>query len=105
MYRDYGGVVIDTSGCKDHDEVPGRARVTQSPMGVSTARATKIEAAYAEDIANKRKANNHSGKRGSIVMTHSIPTELYHGKIKQTGDRDYWRNEKNLNRHKSCKVI
>ena len=33
-----------------------------------------------------------------------IPAALYHGKIKQTGDRSYWDNPKNRNRHKSCKV-
>ena len=105
MHRDFGGICIDTSGCKDHDEVPAKARTTQSPMGVSASRASKIEAAYAADIAAKRKANKHPGKKGSVVMSHSIPTELYHGKIRETGDKAYWQSPKNLSRHKSTKVI
>lgn len=103
MYRRYGAI-IDTSGCKDHDDVPLSARVAASPFGVSAPRGTQIEKAYAADIAAKRKAARAHGKKGSLVMRHSIPTELYHGKIKQTGDKDYWRSEKNLRRHRSCEV-
>jgi len=106
MHRDFGGICIDTSGCKDHDEVPFKARVTQETLtGVSASRGNAIERAYAADIAAKRKANKQSGKKGTMTMSHSIPTELYFGKIKETGDKAYWQSPKNLNRHKSTKVI
>lgn len=106
MHRDFSRIVVDTSGCKDHDDVPLKHRVTQRrSFGVSEAQGRRIEAKYAADIAAKRKANKQSSKKGSITMTHSIPTELYHSKIKQSGDRHYWDSPKNLNKHKSCKVI
>lgn len=106
MYRDFGGIQVDTLSCRDHDDIPVQHRVTQrTATGVSKAEGAKIEAKYAEDIAAKRKANRQIGRKGTTVMTHSIPTELYHGKIKQTGDRNYWQSQKNLSRHKSCKVL
>lgn len=37
-------------------------------------------------------------------MTNSIPADLYHGKIRETGDRHYWDSPKNRKRHKSTEI-
>jgi hypothetical protein len=37
-------------------------------------------------------------------MTHSVPVELYYGKIRESGDKDFWRDPQNLEQAKSCKV-
>jgi hypothetical protein len=37
-------------------------------------------------------------------MTHQIPAALHAAKIRETGDRQYWDDPKNRNRHKSCRV-
>ena len=40
----------------------------------------------------------------ALAKTHEIPAHLYHGKIKQTGDRNYWLDDKNRNKHTSTRV-
>jgi hypothetical protein len=33
-----------------------------------------------------------------------VPAELYHGKIRETGDKDYWSDKRNLEQHTDTKV-
>lgn len=99
------GCEMDTSNCRDHDDIPAQARVTQaSSFGHSKLEGERREAAYAADIAAKRAANRGMRNSTRFRMTHSIPTELYHGKIKETGDRGYWQDKKNVAKHNSCKI-
>lgn len=72
-------------------------------MGPSKERARRRERGYQDFIDERRRLFREEGQEGA-QMTHQVPIELYHGKIKQTGDKDYWRDESNLKRHKSCKV-
>ncbi len=71
--------------------------------GGSKAIGEKKERLFHKRIKERRAALK-DGNKGTIKHTHSVPTELYHGKIKQTGDKNYWRDPKNLAKHKSCKV-
>lgn len=104
MTRVYG-CYIDTSGCKDHDEVPVGSRVTENTaFGETKVQGDRKEAVYQRELARKRRLVRQAGPGKDFRMTHSIPTELFHGKIKQTGDKDYWKDPKNRNRHKSCEV-
>ena len=100
MDRVYG-CQIDTSGCKDHDHIPESKRVARSS---GPADAAREEARFNSHINERRKLYSQHGQGGSFRHTHSIPADLYHGKIRETGDRSYWQDPKNLNRHKSTKV-
>lgn len=94
-------VTIDTSGCRDHDFIPEQHRVPISDgVGIS---AEKREQLYHRELQQKR-AQLREGNRGSVKQTHSIPAELYHGKIRETKDPHYWKDPKNLKRHKSTEV-
>lgn len=91
---------IGCSGASDPNEIPPTLSVTQNPLGgTSKAKAAKLEAAYQRDLAFKRR--NIKSSQGSVRMTHSIPAELFHGKIRQTGDKSYWDDPKNRKRHDS----
>jgi len=94
---------IDTTGCKDHDDIPPQYRVSNDPAGVSQAAGNKTEAVYQQHIAQRRR-DLMDGNKGSIKQTHAVPAHLYHGKLRETGDPNYWRDKKNLDRHKSAKV-
>lgn len=94
---------IDTTGCQDADFIPEEKRLCPNPHGMTKSQADKRTRKYAEGIRNRRR-QLADGNKGSIKQSHAVPAELYHGKIKQTGDRHYWQDPKNLNRHKSCKV-
>lgn len=99
MDRVYGAR-IDTSGCRDHDHVPVEHRVMSSAdRSVSARGGAKTERAYAQDLAQKRDMAGNGNR-----MSHSVPAHLYHGKIKETGDRNYWRDPANLRKHKSCEI-
>jgi len=100
MQRVYG-CTIDTSGCKDHDDIPEDKRVARSKAPRNTARE---EARFQRHIEERRSAYAREGQSGSFKHTHSIPADLYHGKIRQTGDKDYWKDPKNLKRHNSTRV-
>jgi len=106
MDRVYG-CMIDTSGCRDHDEIPPDKRVLGPQVKAPTeAQATKIERAYHEDLKRKReiRGDPRARRSGENVMTHSIPAHLHHGKVRETGDKHYWDDPKNLNRHKNWRI-
>jgi hypothetical protein len=96
--------MIDTSACRDHDFIPEQMRVASNDgFGIGKAKAAKKVDAYKQHI-QKRRSQLADGNKGSIKQTHAVPAELYHGKIRETGDKNYWQDRKNLDRHKSCKV-
>lgn len=100
------GCQIDTSGCRDHDEIPEKHRIAcgSGDRNLTAGQAEAIERRAQRQVDETRKQIADGGNRGSMKMTHSIPAALYHGKIKETGDRAYWQDAKNRNRHKSCRV-
>lgn len=94
--------MLDTSGCRDHSDIPMRHRTASAYDRRSP---ESMERQFHRQIQNRRKEiKDAGGQRGSIKQTHSVPTHLYHGKIKETGDKNYWSDPKNLNKHKECKV-
>lgn len=104
MLRLYG-CNIDTSGCRDQDEIPFKSRVTENTaFGDTKAQATRKERRYAKAIDARRKLVRDVGHNPMGRLTHQVPVELFHGKIKETGDKNYWNDPKNLNRHKSTEV-
>ena len=99
------GCEIDTSGCKDVDDIPHSGQVAYGgERNISSGQATSIEAKHGRHNEQTRRELADGGNQGSFRKTMQIPAALYHGKIKQTGDRNYWDDPKNRNRHKSCKV-
>ena len=91
----------------DPDDIPVESRVTQATsFGLSKSAGRRKEKLYQAHIDEKRKAWRLAGNRhGNFKPDISPPAELYHGKIKQTGDKHYWDDERNKKKHHStCKV-
>lgn len=97
---------IDTSGCKDHDEIPEQHRIACGPIdrNLTSGQAEAIEAKHQREMEQTRKQIRDGGNKGSFKLTRKIPAPLFHGKIKQTGDRHYWDDPKNLKKHKSTEI-
>lgn len=99
------GIHIRGSSCS---EIPKDKRVVRNFLKPDTPeQAARLERAYQKDLERKRAMVAERGKRSKkpgIRMTHSVPAELYHGKIRETGDRTYWSDRKNLEQHTDCKV-
>jgi hypothetical protein len=93
-------VQVNTNGCKDHNKVKAEKRVAPGGMVFTPAQAERREELFRKDIALKKEAVARGGNKGLIKMKKSVPADLYHGKIKESGDKDYWNDKKNLNRHK-----
>lgn len=88
-------VVADTGGgVRDGREIPA-GRATMLGIGEVAARAREV--AHQENLDGMRKAIKQQGgqRAKSLKLTHSIPAELYYGKIKESGDKEFWSNEKN----------
>lgn len=104
MDRVYG-CQIDTSGCKDHDEIAVDKRVQYGGQrNITAGQAARIEAAHQKHNDQTRRDLADGGNKGAVRKTHQIPATLFHGKIKETGDKQYWDDPKNRNRHKSTRV-
>jgi hypothetical protein len=103
MSRVYG-CQIDTSACKDHNFIPEECRVVDSDRSYDRATGIKKEQMFNRAIQRRRAQLADGGNKGSIQHKRSVPAELYHGKIRETGDPDYWKDEKNLERHPNTKV-
>ena len=104
MDRVYG-CMIDTSACRDPDDVAPEHRIAVSQERNLTSRQTAaIEAAHRKKVEQTRRDLADGGNKGDRRMTHQIPAALHAAKVKETGDRNYWDDPKNRNRHKSCKV-
>ncbi len=93
--------MLDTSACRDHDHIPHEKRVARSQAPRSAA---AEEAKFQSHLDSRRKQLSDGGNRGSFRHTHSVPADLYHGKMKETGDKNYWQDPANLKRHSSTKV-
>lgn len=93
------GCRMNLSGCRDADYVPPEHRVPLGPHDLTPGQAEAIEQRYQEDIHRKRQAAGRDNR-----MKYSVPAPLYHGKIRETGDKHYWKDEQNLARHKSCEI-
>lgn len=107
MQRDWkaDAPTLDTSACRDHNFIPHGKRVMPSTVRLpSKSQAWKQEQAYKRDIEKRRAAVRAGGNQGSFKQTMAVPAELYHGKIKETGDRDYWKDSKNVSRHSDFEV-
>lgn len=106
MQRDWktDAPMLDTSACRDHNFIPHAKRVAQ-PGGnfVSKREALKREGEYAKMIQGRRAAAREAGDK-SIKQKMAVPAEIYHGKIKETGDKKYWDDPKNVSRHKEWEV-
>jgi hypothetical protein len=101
-------VHIITTGCsQDVNEIPPQFAVTNNPLkGTTKAKALKMERAYARNLHNQRRAAREGlGQGKTIGKTHSYPAHLWHGKIRQTGDKHYWEDPKNAARHDSVSRI
>jgi hypothetical protein len=92
---------IDTSGCRDHNYIPPDKRVLDL---VDRRGEQEKERAFQKHINDRRALVKEAGHGENYRMSHSVPADLYHGKIRETGDKEYWNDPKNLNRHKDCKV-
>lgn len=105
MTRIYG-CYIDTSGCRDHDHIPESKRVVRSGSITSgrNVNAVREERRFQKHIDQRRQLYKERGQNPEFQHTHSVPADLYHGKIRETGDANYWDNPKNLARHSSTKV-
>lgn len=105
MRRDWqaDAPMIDTSSCRDHSEVGHQHQVRSGWDGQKSPE--RVEREFKQQIEGRRREiRDAGGQRGSIKQTHAVPAHLYHGKIKETGDKNYWSDPKNLNRHTECKV-
>jgi len=99
---DWRTVQFDTSGAKDHNNIPNQKQVASR---FDRGTPEKIERQFKTHIEQRRQEIvDAGGQRGSFKQTHAVPAHLYHGKIKETGDANYWKDPKNLNRHNECKV-
>lgn len=87
-------LMVDTGGMSTSRAAAG---------GLSQSQAAHKEKSYRDYIAQRRRVFRDNKQVGGR-LTHQVPVELYHAKIKQTGDKDYWKDSNNLNRHKSCQV-
>lgn len=102
MYRDWqtDAPTIDTSSCRDHNFIPREKRVYKNG---TRSGADKLERAYAENVKRER-ALLKDGNKGSIKKKMAVPAELYHGKCRETGDKYYWKDPKNVSRHNAFRV-
>lgn len=104
MHRDWQAdqPMIDTSACRDHNFIPHEKRVaSRYDRGGEVA----MESGFRRHIEQRRsQIRDAGGQRGSLKQTHAVPAHLYHGKIKETGDKNYWNDPKNLAKHNDCKV-
>lgn len=104
MWRVFG-CAIDTSKCRDASEIPANKRVVRSSSIVSgrDVDPVKAERRFHEHI-QRRRSELQGQQKGQFRHTHSVPADLYHGKIKETGDKEYWSDPGNVSRHRDCKV-
>lgn len=92
---------LNTSACRDHDFIPHEKRVfdDQDLRGEASK-----EKSFEKHVQHRRRLVRDAGSGKDFRMSHSVPADLYHGKIRETGDEDYWNDPANLRRHKSCEV-
>lgn len=92
------GARMGIHGCDDPDEIPEEFQYRHPGRTGSGSAEERREARYTERL-RERARTTEDGRLG-----HSIPMELYYGKIRQTGDKRYWQDPKNVRRHKEWRV-
>lgn len=92
--------MIDTSACRDHSELKPEFRTRSVWDGNKSPH--KVESEFRRDIEEKRKLKREAGKSGRFKQTMSVPSHLYHGKKRETGDPNYWDDPNNRKRHGDC---
>jgi hypothetical protein len=105
MERDWkaDAPMLDTSACRDHSEIRADKRARSAWDGNQSPDA--VESKFKQHVQHRRREIREAGgQQGSLKQTHAVPAHLYHGKIKETGDQNYWSDPKNLSRHNDCKV-
>lgn len=95
---------INTYGCRDHDHVPERYRVPDGERTPTRAGAEAKEVQFQRHLRSRRSQLREVGQNNSFRHTHSVPSDLYWGKVRETGDRNYWSDSSNLKRHSSTRV-
>lgn len=97
---------LNTQACRDHDHIPHEARVARPNQFLDPDRGHEVreERRFQQHITKRRAELADGGNRGGFRHTHSVPADLFHGKIRETGDKQYWDDPKNLDRHKSTEV-
>lgn len=98
---DIATVELDTSACRDHNVIERSKRVYRPG---TRANADRVEAAHAKHVRERRQQLKEGGNRGRIKQSHAIPADLYHGKLRETKDRTYWQDPKNVARHNAFRV-
>lgn len=93
-------VEVDTSACRDHNTIERSKRVYRPG---SRRDADRREAAYGRHV-QQRRSQLKDGNKGKFSQSHAIPADLFHGKIRETGDKRYWDDKKNVARHSDFKV-
>lgn len=93
-------VICDT----DPDYVPPEFAVSRGGHAVSASAAAKKEKMYQRGIEQRRAELRGTRNKKGFKQSNSIPPELYYGKVRQSGDKDYWKDPKNLRKHSSTKV-
>lgn len=101
LCADISTVEFDTAACRDHNTIERSKRVYRPG---TKAAADRKEAAYANHVKDRRAALKDGGNKGKIKQSMAIPADLYHGKIRETKDRNYWSDPKNVSRHNDFKV-
>lgn len=104
MLRIYG-CQINTSSCRDANHIPANKRVVRSGLLTSKKKFNaEVEERKFRQHIEQRRQELRGQQKGSFQHTHSVPADLYHGKIRETGDKHYWSDPSNVARHKDCKV-
>lgn len=88
---------------QDVDTVPPEFQVSERVTPETVAQGQRLERNYQKGLNDRRKQIAEEGG-GAIKQTHAVPAHLYHGKIRQTGDKSYWLDKKNRDKHKSTRV-
>lgn len=88
----------------DEFTVDPRFAVSRGGRAVSQEEATRREKQIARGIEQRRKELKGTRNKKGWKQTHSIPPEAYYGKVRETGDKNYWKDPKNLQRAKQFKV-
>ena len=88
---------------RDPDHVPEQFRVSERVRPETKAQGRRMEKAYAKDLSDTKRRLAEAGA-GPLKQELKIPSHLYHGKIRQTGDKNYWLDAKNRKKHGSCRV-
>ena len=89
---------------RDASDVPPQHRILPQGWGAvrTPERAREVERAYYDAIVEARKKKTPHAPLVRKVA--SIPPELFFGKIRETGDKRYWDDKRNVKNHRECLI-